>query len=238
MEELVRLPVDVIVCTGGPGVGAAMGATDTIAIVGLADDILDSGHVDTLNRPGRNLTGIGDQGTIHGKRLQLLKEAVPGLARVAVLGYRTAASPGPPELLAAAETLRLDLVWAPAHEPEDLDSAFETILRRRAKGLYVLATHVNSQHATRIAKFAASNLLPTISASREGAWLLSYDSDYSEKMRRAAVLTKKILDGAKPSELPFEQPTKYLLVIDLNTAREIRVTIPQSLLVRADELVH
>jgi len=240
MEELVRLGVDVIICTGDPGVGAAQRATATIAIVGIIDDPLDLGLVDALNRPGRNITGIGDQSAIHGKRLQLLKEAVSGVKRVAVLGYREASDPPAgwsSELATAAGSLGVELLWSKAVVRDDLESAFATILRQRADGLYVTSTHVNSQQATRIAEFASRNLLPTTGAFREGDWLLSYDDDYSEKMRRAAVLTKKIVDGARPADLPFEQPTKYSLVINLKTARSIRVTIPQSLLLRADEVV-
>jgi putative ABC transport system substrate-binding protein len=234
MEDLVRLGVDVIVCNGR-AVRHAREATSTIAIVAVLDDV----DTDLPKGTTENITGIGEQTPIHAKRLQLLKEAAPGVTRVAVLGYdgplvhskRTA------DFAADAKSLGVDLAWIQANVREDLDSAFAMISRERANGLYATATQVNSQQSRRIADFAARNLLPTVGGSREGPWLLSYDSDYSEKMRRAAVLTKAILDGARPLDLPFEQPTKYSLVINLKAARDIHLTIPQSLLVRADEVI-
>ena len=158
---------------------------------------------------------------------------------MAVLGYDSApdSSGRSAGLVTAAKSLRLQLVWAEARAREDLDSAFATILRGRADGIYATSTHVNSQQARRIGDFAASKRLPTMSAYRDGVWMLSYESDYSERMRRVAVLTKQILDGARPADLPFEQPEKYSLVINLKTARAIGVTIPQPLLLRADEVI-
>jgi putative ABC transport system substrate-binding protein len=235
MEELVRLGVDVIVCNGR-AVGPALAATNTIAIVAVIDDV----DPDELKRAARNITGIGEQAPIHAKRLQLLKEATVGVTHVAVLGYVGAAnrSGWSADLVAAAKSLRLEVVWVEAHAREDLDSAFATVLRERANGLYAMATQVNSQQASRISDFAAINHLPTVGGSREGAWMLSYDSDWSEKMRRAAELTKAILDGASPAALPFEQPTKFSLVVNLKTARDIGVTIPRSFLLRADEVIN
>ncbi|HEY2558718.1 MAG TPA: ABC transporter substrate-binding protein [Caldimonas sp.] len=233
MEELVRLGVDVIVCNG-QAIKSALAATNTVAIVA----IVDSGDPDPLKRAARNITGIGEP-PLHAKRLQFLKEAASAVTRVAVLGNIGASDPSewPADLVGAATSLRLELVWVEARVREDLDSAFSTVLRERTNGLYAMATQVNSQQARRISDFAASHLLPTVGGSREGAWLLSYDSDYSEKMRRAAELSKAILDGARAADLPFEQPTKYSLVINLKRARDIGLTIPRSLLLRADEVI-
>jgi len=237
MRELVDLGVDGIVTTG-PGVKAALDATDRIAIVGLIDDPVEAGLVDSLARPGRNLTGITDP-LLHGKRLQLLKEAAPEITRVAVISYRP--PPGPPvrwrsKFATEARAMGLSLVWVGVDTPEDLDPGFATIIRERVDGLYVTPTHVNYGYRQRIGDFALKQRLPAVGVS-DGGLLLSYESDYLDQLRRAAALVKKILDGAKPADLPFEQPTKYSLVINLKTAKALGITIPQSLLIRADEVI-
>jgi putative ABC transport system substrate-binding protein len=137
---------------------------------------------------------------------------------------------------AAARLLRLTLLWVAADTPEDLDSALATIVRERADALYALGNHVNYANRQRIADFALKQRLPSFGFPEEGMLML-YEADFLEVLRRLAVYVKKILDGAKPSDLPFEQPTKYSLVINLKTARALGLTVPQSLMQRADEVI-
>jgi len=243
MQEVVGTGVDVIVTFGGPGVTAAQRATDRIPIVGVVDAVLDTGLIDSLARPGRNLTGIGENSAaIHGKRLQILKETAPAISRVAVFTYRPLSGPRARwrvETDTAAAAIALDVLWLGVNTPEDVDAAFSTIVREHADALYVLSTYVTHPQRERIADFAIKQHLSSI-GSRDGVtagMLLSYEADNTEEMRRAAVMVKKILDGTKPADLPFEQPTKYSLVINLKTAKALGITIPQSLLLRADEVI-
>jgi putative ABC transport system substrate-binding protein len=238
MQELVRLGVDVIVTTGSPAVRAAQRATDRIAIVCVVSNVVDLGVIDSLARPGRNVTGIGDM-AIERKELQLLKEAAPTISRVAVIAYRP--FPGPRaawrvDLDAAAGVMRLDILWVGVDAPDDLDPAFDTIVKERADAVQALGTHVNFAYQQRIAAFALKQSLPSAGFAEAGM-LLSYGADVSDGLRRAAVYVKKILDGAKPADLPFEQPTKYSLVINMKTAKALDLTIPPSLLLRADEVI-
>jgi len=228
---------------GGPGVRAAQSATDRIAIVAVVDGVLDTGTVESLRRPGRNLTGIGENSSaIEGKRLQILKEAAPAISRVAVITYRPLPGTRPSwrvELDAAARAMRLDVLWLGADAPDELDAAFTAIVRERADALYTTSTFVTHPHRQRIADFALKQRLPSI-GSPDGAaagMLLAYAADNTEVMRRASLMVKRILDGAKPAELPFEQPTKYSLLINLKTAVALGLAIPQSLLMRADEVI-
>lgn len=240
MQEMVGLGVDVIVTVGGPAVWAAHRATDRIAIVGLVDEILDMGLIDSLARPGHNLTGIGESDVVlHGKRLQLLREAAPSISRVAVITYHQ----GPNDrgdwrrkLDAAARAQKLEVSWHGVDAPEEFEAAFATIVRTRANAIYATATHVNDANAKLIADFALKQRLPSFGFPDEGM-LLSYGSDGRESLRRAAVFVKKILEGAKPGDLPFEQPTKFELVINLRTAKELGLTIPLSMRSRAHELI-
>jgi putative ABC transport system substrate-binding protein len=240
MQEVVALDVDVIVTTGSPGARAAQSATDRIAIIGVVDNALETGLIASMARPGRNFTGIGENSSaMDGKRLQLLKEAAPAISRVAVIAYRPLAGPPPKwriDMETAARSMRLDILWLGVDVPEQFDAAFETTMREHADALYVLSTHVNYAHQRRIADFALRQRLPSLGFPVAGM-LLSYEADFNEMMRRAAGYVKKILDGAKPGDLPFEQPTKYSLVINLKTAKALGLTIPQSLLVRADERI-
>lgn len=239
MEELVRGDVDVIVTTG-PGVRAAKRATDRIAIVGVVTNPLDTGAIDTLARPGGNVTGIGqDSPEMSGKQLQILKEAAPAISRVAVITYSP--SPGPRarwrvEMDAAARSLRLELLWLGADKPEDLDAAFATIVRERADALYADGNHVNYAQRQRIADFALKQRLPSFGFAEEGM-LLSYWDDLADNLRRAAGYVKKILDGAKPGDLPFEQSNKFTLTINMKTAKALGLVISPSLLLRADEKI-
>ena len=240
MQEVVGRGVDVIVTVGGPAVWAAHRATDQIAIVGLVDEVLDMGLIDSLARPGHNLTGIGESDVaLHGKRLQLLKEAAPSISRVAVITYKQ----GPNDrgdwrrqLDAAARALRLDVLWLAVDASEDFAAAFATIVRTRANAIYATATHVNDANAELIADFALKHRLPSFGFPDKGM-LLGYESDEKESLRRAAGFVKKILEGAKPGEIPFEQPTKFELVINLKTAKALELTIPRSMRSRANELI-
>jgi putative ABC transport system substrate-binding protein len=245
MQELLALPVDVIVATGS-AVGAARRATDTIPIVSVAIDDLDAdGAAASLARPGRNVTGLSgdvDPGVANGKRLQLLTEAAPKASRVAFLGYRS--RPGDrfwrPATEAAARALGLTLVWVGADTPEELEAAFAAIAKERANALFVDATAVNYRNARPISEFAARLRLPSIYGVREGpeeGGLMSYGSNLADLFRRAATFVDKILKGAKPGELPIERPTKFELVINLKTAKALGLTIPQLLLLRADEVI-
>lgn len=244
MQELVGLGVDVIVAVGGPAVWAAHRATeralDRIAIVGVVDEVLDTGLVDSLGRPGRNLTGIGQSdASLHGKRLELLKETTPTVSRVAVLCYRQ----GPNdrggwrrEFDTSAHALKLDVQWLGVDAPEDFEPAFAALVRERGGAIYATATHVNDAHAKRIADFALRQRLPSIGFPEHGM-LFGYDADETELLRRTAAFVKKILEGAKPGELPFEQPTKYELVINLKTARALGIAMPQLMLLRASQVI-
>lgn len=240
MQELVKRGVDVIVTEGGPAVWAAHRATDRIAIVGVVDEVLDMGIIDSLARPGHNFTGIGEYDTtIHVKRLQILKEAAPAISRVAVICYHQ----GPndrgrwrADLEAGARAMTLDVVWVAVDAPEEYAAAFASIVRRRADAIYVTTTHVNSSNAKLIAEFALKHRLPSFGFAEQGM-LLSYWSESREVFRRAAALVKKILEGARPGDLPFEQPTTFDLIVNLKTARALGVTLPRSLLLRATEII-
>lgn len=239
MADLVRRRVDVIVTEGGPAVWAAHRATQRVPIIALVDEVLDLGIIDTLSRPGHNLTGIGEYDTtIHAKRVQVLREAVPGIARIAVICYHQ----GPNDrgqwrrdLEAAARGMNVAIVWIAVDAREEFEAAFATIVRERADALYATATHVNSENARLIADFALRRRLPSFGFAEEGM-LLSYWSDCAETMQRAAALTSKVLGGANPGDLPFEQPKRFDLFINQKTARAIGVTIPKSMLLRAREV--
>jgi putative tryptophan/tyrosine transport system substrate-binding protein len=243
MREVVALEVDVIV-TFGPGGHAALRATDRIPIVALVDDALAVGLIKSLARPGRNLTGYGDNfGSLLGKELQLLKEAVPGISRVAVIAHT--ARPGPrarwrDQLDAAAGALRLELHWLAVDAPEGFDTAFAALARERIDAVLVANSDMNFANLRRIADLAAMQRLPSVCSVPEFAeagGLLAYGYGLLDDYRHAARYVKRILDGAKPAELPWEQPTKLELVINLRTAKAIGLTIPPSLRLRADEVI-
>ncbi len=239
MQDLVRRGVDVIVTEGGPAVWAAHRATDRIAIVGVVDEVLDMGIIDSLARPGHNFTGIGEYDTtIHVKRLQILKEAAPAISRVAVICYHQ----GPNDrgqwrrdLEAAARDMKVEVVWIAVDAREEFAAAFTAIVNARADAIYATGTHVNSENARLIADFARGRKLPSFGFAEEGM-LLGYESNCVENMTRAAALTGKVLAGANPGELPFEQPTSFDLFVNARTARAIGVTIPKSMLLRAREV--
>jgi ABC-type uncharacterized transport system substrate-binding protein len=245
--ELVRLKVDIIVVAGGETwIRAAKNATKTIPIVmvGLGIDPVKSGLVKSLARPGGNVTGITALGReLGGKRLELLKEAVPKLSRVAVL--YDPANPGTVQevkeiLPIAARALKLTILPSEARAADDFEKAFAAMSKERPDGLVVTGGTVMRPNQKRIAGFALKSRLPSVSSTEEfvdAGGLMSYAADDADNYRRVAIYVDKILKGAKPADLPVEQPTKFELVINLKTAKQIGLTIPQSLLYRADKVV-
>jgi putative tryptophan/tyrosine transport system substrate-binding protein len=245
--ELVRLKVDLIVVSGGDlMIRAAMNATKTIPIVmmGVGGDPVVAGLVDSLARPGGNVTGVTNLTTeLGGKRLELFKEAVPKLARVAVL-Y----DPANPAVVVevkevlpvAARALRLTLQPWEARSADEFERVFAALNKQRPDGLYVPASPAISANEKRIADFALESRLPSMHQRRsavDAGGLMYYGADEAESYRRVAYFVDRILKGAKPGDLPVEQPTKFELVINLNTAKQIGLTIPPEVLVRANRLI-
>ena len=242
--ELVRLRLPVIVAVGTPATLAAKHATDTIPIVMVAaGDPVGSGIVASLARPGGNITGLSNLAAeLSGKLLDLLREAVPGLTRVAVLQIPTnpVHSVYWSETQVAAERLGLRVHAVEARRPEDFDTAFATVSRLQAGALLVLPDSFALIHRTRITELALKNRLPTMFATRdyaEAGGLMSYGPNSADLYRRAATYVDKILKGARAAELPVEQPTKFDLIINLKTGRALGLAIPQSLLIRADQVI-
>jgi putative ABC transport system substrate-binding protein len=244
--ELVSLKVDLIVATSYPRVRAAKEATSTIPIVMVyVAEPVASGLVASLAQPGGNVTGVSYTAgpEIAGKHLQLLKEAVPKLSRVAVL--LEPANPATAAFLreaqAAARALGLTLQSYGVRDPKEFEGAFAAMTRARADGLLVQAPHpVVFAHPRRIAELAALSRLPAVYPYRdlvEAGGLMAYEANPPAMFRRAATYVDKILKGAKPGDLPVEQPTKFELFINLKTAKVLGLTIPQSLLSRADEVI-
>jgi putative ABC transport system substrate-binding protein len=242
--ELVGLNVDVIVTLGGPAAEAAKEKTPTIPIViTFAGDAVGVGLIASLARPGGNITGITDQATeLSAKRLEILKEAVPKASRIAVLWnannlsmtlrYR--------EIERAARILHVAVQPLGVREPDDFDAAFSAMTRDRPDGLFLVTDALTTLNRKRILEFAAAHRIPAMYEFaflvRDGG-LMSYGADSDDIYRRAAIYVDRILKGAKPGELPVEQPTRYYLLVNLRTARALGLTIPQSLLLRADEVV-
>jgi putative ABC transport system substrate-binding protein len=244
----VRLKVDIIVVAGGdPDVRAAKNATKTIPIVmvGAGRDPVRAGLIESLARPGGNVTGITNLSReLGGKRLELLKEAVTKVARVAVLYDPTI--PGTTrevkeDLPVAARALGLTVQLWEVRDADDFDKVFAALNKERPGGLYVPGGgELIGANVKRIAGFALKSRLPSVSGSREyvdAGGLMSYGADLVDNYRRIATYVDKILKGAKPADLPVEQPTKFELVFNLKTAKQIGVTIPQSLLYRADKVI-
>jgi putative ABC transport system substrate-binding protein len=242
--ELVRLKVDVIVTQSNVAALAATHATQTIPIVmAIAGDPVKAGLVGSLARPGGNVTGLTLMQTeLSGKRLELLKEVAPNIALVAVIWNPT----DPPaagmlrETEAAARTLGLKLHAIEARSSADLDTAFKAVAAVRPGAFFTLPGSLFLNNMTRIIEFASRRSLPGVFPTREFAetgGLLSYAPSLGASWRRAAGFVDKILKGAKPGDLPVEQPTKFELVINLKTAKVLGLTIPQSILVRADEVI-
>jgi putative ABC transport system substrate-binding protein len=242
--ELVNLKVDVIVAGGGQATRAARNATSTIPIVMTsASDPGGAGFVASLAHPGGNVTGTKTLSwDLFGKRLELLRQILPKVSRVAVLHNRI--NPAPPgawkEAFAAAATLGVNLQQVDVQSPTDFDEAFAAMVRGRAEALIVVQSTIFNTPPYRIAQLAASHRLPAVYGSRvtaDDGGLMSYGPNNRDSYRYAAVFVDKILKGAKPGDLPVEQPRKFELVINLKTAKALGLTIPQSLLLRADEVI-
>jgi putative tryptophan/tyrosine transport system substrate-binding protein len=242
--ELVRLNVDVIVATGTLAPLAAKLATTTIPIVmTTAGDPLGTGLVAGLARPGGNVTGMSlmvpDLG---GKRLELLKELLPRVSRVAVLW--NAANPYPAlvfkETQDAGQTLGIQVQSLEVRGPNDFDGAFEAARQQHPDALITIEDPLTLDYRNQIADFAARHQLPTLHGLREFAaagGLMSYGANRADLFRRAAGYVDKILKGARPADLPVQQPTKFEFVINLQTARALRLEVPPTLLARADEVI-
>jgi len=244
--ELVRLKVDIIVAVGGNApIQAAKNATKTIPIVmtGVGSDPVEAGLIESLARPGGNVTGVSNLSReLGGKRLELLKEAVPKLARVAVL-YGPTVPAGVIEvkeiLPVAARALKLTLQPWEVRAADDFDKVFSAMGKQRPDGLYVTSGPPMRDNQKRIVGFALKSRLPSMYANREGveAGGLMYGADLADSYRRVAYFVDRILKGAKPADLPVEQPTKFELVINLKTAKQIGLTIPPEVLARANRLI-
>ena len=245
--EMVRLKVDVIVAAGAqPTVQAAMKATKTIPIVmtGEGTDPVRAGLVESLARPGGNVTGVTLLNReLGGKRLELLKEAVPKLSRVAVLYDPTSQGLNEVKELLPADARALKLTIEPweIRAVDDFEKVFAALNKRRPDGLYALtAGGVMRPNRKRIVDFALKSQLPAVYGNREyveAGGLMSYGADLADSYRRVAYYVDKILKGAKPADLPIEQPTKFELLINLKTAKQIGLLIPPNVLARADRVI-
>jgi len=243
-RELVRLTPDVILTAGTPGTLAAKQATQSIPIVtAIAGDAVATGLVAGLAKPGGNVTGLSTLAPeLDGKRLELLKEAVPKLSQVAVL--QNPANPFTTiawkAMQPAAAALGVKLQPVDASSPNDLDRALAKIKAAPADGLVLIVDRFLASYRASIVQFVATNRLPGMfpypEFAQEGG-LISYGPDYADMFRRAATYVDKILKGAKPGDLPIEQPTKFEMIINLKAAKAMGLTIPQSVLIRADEVV-
>ena len=242
--ELVERKVDVIVADTTQATQAARRATSTVPIVMvIVADPVGSGVVTNLSQPGGNITGLSIMlAELSAKRLQLLKDALPRITKVAALWNPPTAyhAKALENLKAAAPSLAIELSAVSARTSEEIGPAFEALNRARAEALYVVDCPPFFTHRTTIVKLAMKARLPAISGERpytdEGA-LISYGPSYADQMRRSTEYVDKILRGAKPSGLPIEQPTKFDLVINLKTAKTLGLTIPPSVLLRADQVI-
>jgi ABC-type uncharacterized transport system substrate-binding protein len=243
--DLVRLKVDVILATSTPPAAAAKNATRTIPIVmATSADPVELGLVASLARPGGNVTGLSFSVGLEvvGKGLELLKETVPKVRRVAVLS-----NPGNPGntlanevVKSTARSLGVQLQFLEARGPNEFEAAFAAMARERAGALLVVPDAVFGLHRARLQSLAAKSRLPAMYGLREYAeagGLMSYAVDLRDSFRRSATYVDKILKGAKPADLPIEQPTTFELVINLKTAKALGLTIPQSMLMRANEVI-
>src|SRR5438552_3460742 len=242
--DLVRLKVDVILATSSTYVRVAKQATSIIPIVfAIHNDPVGTGDVASLAHPGGNITGTTQMATdLSTKQLDLLRETVPGLTRVGVVWNPRTPSHGPAlkEIEAAARTLRMQLTRLAAVQESELDRAFATAARDRIEAVFVLTSPMTARHSGRVVGLAMKHRLPTMYATRsfvEAGGLLAYGADPLDLHRRAAGYVDRILKGAKPANLPVEQPTKFELVVNLKTAKTLGLTIPPSVLLRADQVL-
>ena len=244
VAELVQRRVAVIVVQSAEAALAAKHGTSTIPIVAVSPaDAVAIGLVASLARPGANVTGLSYLGTeLIAKQIELLKEAVPNLSRVAALS-NPANPTHAPRLRAAvigAQGLRVHLESIEARTPSELDRAFATIVRARVGGVLVLSDPMFAAEARRLVQFASASGLPAIYGFRnfvDAGGLISYGPDFPNLFYRSAAYVDKILRGAKPGDLPIEQPTKFELVINRKTAKTLGLTLPPSLLLRADQII-
>jgi putative ABC transport system substrate-binding protein len=244
MAEVIERKVDVLVTYGTPAAIAAKRATNTVPIViAVMGDAVRSGLVESLAHPGGNLTGlsIGVAEGMAGKWLELLRETVPRLSTVAIIA--NPANVTTPDLTrdiqAMAPMRRLKIVTVDVRRAEELDRAFERA-RRQAQAVVVLVDPITTGNRPRVAALAAKHKLPVVYPFRdlaEAGGLMSYGPDLNVMFRRAAEYVDRILKGAKPADLPIEQPTKFELVINLKTAKALGIIIPESILLRADEVI-
>jgi putative ABC transport system substrate-binding protein len=244
VAELISLKIDVLVVATTPGALAAKNATRTIPIVMVATgDPVAGDLVASLARPGGNVTGLSLQNpAVHGKRLELLKESLPGISRVAVL-----TNPGNPihtvfwrETQAAAQALGLQLLPLKVRMPEDFDTALATATQRHAEALLAFDDSLTVGYRARLVQLVAKRRLPAMYGFRdfaEAGGLLSYGVNLPDQYRRTAAFVDKILKGAKPADLPVEQPTKFELVINAKAAKALGLSIPPSVLARADGII-
>jgi putative ABC transport system substrate-binding protein len=243
--ELVRLRVDVLVTQGGASTAAAKQATSTIPIVmaPASGDAVATGIIASLARPGQNITGLTDESVqLSAKRMELLKEAVPKATRIAVfwntndqgmtLRYQ--------EIEKAARILRVEVQAHGVREPDDFDGAFSTMARQRPDAMFLVADALTNVNRRRFIEFAATQRIPAMYETdllvREGG-LMSYGPSIEDSFRQAAVYVDRILKGAKPADLPAQQPTTYVLAVNLKTEATLGLTMPNSLLLRADQVV-
>ena len=242
--ELVGLKVDVIVTAGGPASNAARQATASIPIVlGNVGDADSIGLIDSLARPGGNITGVTDQSVeLSAKRLEVLKDAIPKAERIAVLWnaddrgmtlrYRSVEK--------AAQALRVTVQPLGVREPDDFDAAFSAMTQHRPDALFLVTDALTTLNRKRVIEFALTHRIPAMyefsTLVRDGG-LMSYGADFNENYRRAATYVDRIFRGAAPGALPVERPSRYYLTINLKTAKALGLTFPPSLLVRADEVI-
>ena len=241
--ELVRLKVDVIVAMTAAATQAAKHATNAVPIVMVVNDPVAAGFVASLAKPGGNITGLSFFGPeMAVKDLQFLHEAAPRAARVAVLWNPDNPGHAPQlrEAEVAARALGVRLQPLEAHGPSEIDRAFAAMTRERAGALLVLVDPMLASQRERIADLAARSRLPAVYGLKmhaEAGGLMAYGADIFDLYRRAAIFVDKILKGAKPADLPVEQPTKFEFVINMKTAKALGLTIPRSLLLRADHVI-
>ena len=242
--DLVRLNVDLIVTRGTPATLAAKNATRTIPVVmARSGDPVGSGLVASLARPGGNITGLSTL-TVESeaKRLELIRELVPGVERIAALSNMSTPNSPPQwkQLEAAARALGVQSRLLDVREREELEPAFESVVKERADAIVVGQDALLQANRRLVSDLAAAHRLPAIYRSKEfveAGGLVAYGPNYPEFYRHAATYVDKILKGAKPGDLPVEQPTKFELVINLKTAKALGLTIPQTLLLRAEEVI-
>jgi len=244
VAELLAAKVDVIITAGTPATLAIKKATSTVPLVFIAvGDPVGTGVVPNLGRPGGNITGLSSIAPdLEGKRLELLREVVPKLSHVAFFlnpanAFHTASMR---QARVAAQSLGIKLQPMEVNKSEQLDGAFASIVKEKPDALLILADRVFLHNRKRMMEFAIQQRLPSVNAYRElveAGGLISYGPSYEDMHRRAAVYVDKILKGTKPADLPIEQPTKFTLLINLKTAKTLGLTVPPTLVARADELI-